>query len=169
MCPGYIYYICVGVDCIFTSWWFFTNPIWKNMRTRQNGLIDLPQFSGWKFQKILWQNHHLVVVCRIYKGMIQKDSGIEIPSISSLNNSAGLPFQEMPPFTSKKRRDHSKWCHKKNSFLSTAIGCNWALDPQNERLWAVFDRQGGQDIPRNNHDPGDEKNIFRELPLLMTI
>ena len=43
------------------------------------GWLIFPNFRGENSKKILWQNHHLVVVSRIYKGMIHKDSGIEIP------------------------------------------------------------------------------------------
>ena len=42
---------------IFTSWWFFTNPVEKHAQVKFD---DFPNFSRWKFEKKHFSCHHPV-------------------------------------------------------------------------------------------------------------
>ena len=43
----------------YYSWWFQPKPLWK-ISCSSKWVVHLPQFSGWKYQKILENCHHPV-------------------------------------------------------------------------------------------------------------
>ena len=135
-----------------SSWWFFTNPCEKYYSSQ---IGSLPQFSGWKFQKMfertiqfcwlfsdslgasLWERVDVLLKWWYFAALFEIPTlSVEVLFIPSFTKFEEVLHKTLG-FSTPKLAQYSnhEWSHQNCSLRSFQTGFCWVSNSQIQRFW----------------------------------